>query len=53
MEYILFMIGSLMVYHGIFHWPNETSHSRQTTNLIIDAEWEEYNPEKNRIDTYA
>ena len=40
-----------MVYYGLFHWPEEGNN--KNNELIIDAEWEEYDPKQNRIDTYV
>ena len=51
MEPILFTIGILLAYHGIFHWPDKPK--KINHELIIDAEWEEINPKQNRIDTYV
>ena len=48
-EYILFL-SLLMVYYGLFHWPEET---KKQIPLIIDAEWEEIDPNRNKIDTYV
>ena len=51
MEPILFTIGVLVAYHGIFHWPDKPKQFNK--ELIVDAEWEEVDPRRQRIDTYV
>jgi len=49
-EYLLMLTGMLMVHYGIYHWPEDKKISK---DIIIDAEWEEYDPKENKIDTYV
>jgi len=49
-EYLMLTLGLSMVYYGIFHWPEKPK--KKHIPLIIDAEWEEIDPKKNKIDTY-
>jgi hypothetical protein len=49
-EYLMLALGLSMVYYGIFHWPEKP---KKHIPLIIDAEWEEIDPNRNKIDTYV
>ena len=48
--YFLLLISASMIHYGIHHWPEDSKNNNQ---IIIDAEWEEINPNENKIDIYV
>ena len=46
LKLICLSIGLLMVYTGLFNWPEKKSHPPLGDYNIIDAEWEEITDEQ-------
>ena len=55
--YILLFYSLFMVYLGIFHWPDkpkkELKYPKYSNSEIIDAQWEEYDPNKSKVDKWV
>ena len=48
--FFLMLTGFSMVYYGVYHWPENPKKNHE---IIIDAEWEEIDPNETRLDIYV